>query len=159
MKRRRNPQKCRFKTYLDGRGRGVLAASFEDGRRCEHAHIAVKVRLEQAGRRPLRILRRSAAPRRARQALACILKDTRILMYPDISQTYLTCLLHTRREYMYLERFLGVTLDSVARRLARTYSTTNRGGIPSRQCDPFPWAYFLCGCPKRHARGSAPLRD
>ena len=28
---------------------------------------------------------------------------------------------------MYLERFLGVTLDSVARRLARTYSTTNRG--------------------------------
>ena len=23
--------------------------------------------------------------------LACILKDTRILMYPDVSQTYLTC--------------------------------------------------------------------
>ncbi len=22
---------------------------------------------------------------------ACILKDTRILMYPDVSQTYLTC--------------------------------------------------------------------
>jgi hypothetical protein len=37
---------------------GVLAPAGR-GRRCEHAHIAVKVRLEQAGRRPLRILKRS----------------------------------------------------------------------------------------------------
>ena len=76
---------------------------------------------------------------------ACILKDTRILMYPDVSQTYLTCVLcYIRREYkyldkltfcmyctripkdskihleyisdtsgyMYLARFLGVTLDT-----------------------------------------------
>jgi hypothetical protein len=34
-------------------------ASFGRGRRCEHAHIAVKERLEQAGRHPLRILKRS----------------------------------------------------------------------------------------------------
>ena len=72
---------------------------------------------------------------------ACILQDTRILMYLDVSQTYLTCsvkfqentciltfcMYFTRisneskihfgytsdtSRYMYLERFLGVTLDT-----------------------------------------------
>ena len=71
---------------------------------------------------------------------ACILKETRILMYPDVSQTYLTCsvtfegntciltfCMYCKRipkeskihleyisdtsGYMYLVRFLGVTLD------------------------------------------------
>ena len=72
---------------------------------------------------------------------ACILKDTRILMYPDVSQMYLTCSvtfqentcilifymyftripkesnIHLRytsdtSKYMYLMRFLDVTLDT-----------------------------------------------
>ena len=72
---------------------------------------------------------------------ACILKDARILMYPDVSQTYLTCSvtfqentciltfcmyftripneskIHARytydtSRYMYLMRFLDVTLDT-----------------------------------------------
>ena len=135
MKHREESANNRFKTLG-----GVLAASFGKGRRCEHAHIAVKVRLEEASRRPLRILRRSAAPpRQASKQSVAAQPYGRLVGVPALGSS---------------------AMDSVAWRLAITYSTTNRG-IPSRQCDPFPWACFLGGRPNRHlcTSGSAPLRD
>ena len=90
---------------------------------------------------------------------ACILKDTRILMYPGVSQTYLTCsvtfeentciltfcmyfdmypkesqihlgYMSDTSRYMYLARFLGVTLDTS--RLAREMAVR-----------PFPGTSFV----------------
>ena len=113
---------------------GVLApVPLRRGRRCEHAHIAVKVRLEEASRRPLRILRRSAAPpRQASKQSVAAQPYGRLVGVPALGSS---------------------AMDSVAWRLAITYSTTNRG-IPSRQCDPFPWACFLGGRPNRHQETS-----